>query len=434
MAVPDVYDWEYEWDKVDKDKIVSIDNSKNSEEIVVAKNKNGKATLKLSVTIVTDVISQTEGKEYVALAEIDNRMCVNPWPANGQPYRDNSGYSNFSMFYCRDKGAEQKVCVEGDKIGKECESNVDCDGKFCKDIDDLPGLLIPRIVAGRDDVLREYLLLRDDGSTDAIGIRVFGNEEHLSPEEWYKSRDFKQEGNLQKIVVDGYETIQDGRSIYIFATTLAPNSKIYTNVYLISYNQNASEETLEILNRLLKSLRFNINVTDYRVCGDNKTYCENDSDCMTGEKCRANKTKIIRDNKRLIDLNHLKRILENFKDQYDYYPKLESGSYEIGKTNSKWPSWKQTLAVILKKILDIDPINKFSTPCSKTNPDKYDSETCWNEQDKRFICPEGSHVYFYETNNGTNFKIYGNMEYEGVGSFANENNSNGCWNYVLSNN
>ncbi|GAG01772.1 unnamed protein product, partial [marine sediment metagenome] len=102
------------------------------------------------------------------------------------------------------------------------------------------------------------------------------------------------------------------------------------------------------------------------------------------------------------------------------------------KSTSKWPSWTQTLGPELGAGLPIDPLNEFNLPCHQNENDKYDQESCWNDTDKQSTCPNGSYIYQYQTTNGTSFNLYGNMEYEGSGSWAHVGN-NTCQDYQIGN-
>src|SRR3990167_10127991 len=74
-------------------------------------------------------------------------------------------------------------------------------------------------------------------SPDAIAIRVMPNLGHLSPLKWY-GENIKLQGSPQVLTVDGYEAVRDGRTVYVNAANIS-GDKLYTNIYLISYNQSA---------------------------------------------------------------------------------------------------------------------------------------------------------------------------------------------------
>jgi len=465
-GVPE-YNWTWEWSKIDSDEIINITNLNIATTTAIANNINGSATLMATASTTLGIIPHTEHTGY---SEITNFLCLNPWS-----YEDNTNYAHFSTFYCRDKGEEETT------------------------EDDLPNLEDPNIsLATSQGTLKEYLFLRADDSTDAIGIRIFMNTEHLSPQAWYQEQNFQ--GSPQSIQVDDYEAIRVGRSIYISAANLADDNNLYTNIYLISYNENASSETVEIFNNLIKNLEFNINNEiggDTRVCSSTNKYCEKDSDCPANESCNANKTKLIRDTKRITDLGAIKKYLNDYfessavEDSEKHYPNLLAGSYQIGISTSKWPSWNQTLGKELGKNLPIDPLNEFYKSCEGgtntghgcesdkdcfnkkeceggVNPDvecdddddcpqgqcvvtqkgqclipecplpNFDQESCWDDAEKVFVCPVGSHIYQYNSiENATDFNIYATLEYKGAsvnwgGTNYVWNRNNSCKDYNLS--
>lgn len=208
-------------------------------------------------------------------------------------------------------------------------------------------------------------------SRDAIAIRVMSNSEHYSPLVWYK-KNVKLKGSPQSLLVDGYEAVRDGRTVYVNAANIDGN-KFYTNIYIISYNQDAENATIDIFGQLLSHWKFNINP----------------------EIGNEQKRKIIRDVKRLADLQDMKLALANYK-QEDGFPHLKSGSYKAGMSTSVWPSWQATLGKALGASLPRDPIEnglKCQADCCKNNSCasaddqascSYDEKTCWNETNKEF--------------------------------------------------
>jgi hypothetical protein len=123
-------------------------------------------------------------------------------------------------------------------------------------------------------------------------------------------------------------------------------------------------------------------------------------------------------------------LFENYKNQKGHYPKLESGTYIIGMTTSRWPSWQQTLGQELGQPLPIDPINKFENrsdchdegvpvdghSCCADCPSKDPqcNNTCYNPapNKKKYECVNGSNVYQYQVlENGNKYSIYMKFEY-----------------------
>ncbi|MDD5291299.1 MAG: putative Ig domain-containing protein [Patescibacteria group bacterium] len=226
-------------------------------------------------------------------------------------------------------------------------------------------------------------------SPDAIAIRVIPNPDHLSISRWYSEQGFK--GSPQGLTVDGYEALRDGRTVYVNAANVVGNG-LYTNIYLISYNQEAEAATKNILDQIIAHWKFNTNIED-----------------------SEQKVLIARDAKRLASLAEIKMAVENYKEEMGYYPKLSAGTYLPGKTISTWPSWQQTLAKELGTGLPTDPINKLGA-CPG-----YDSSTCWKEADKSFAdptpvdsefnLPTGSNAFVYTAAaDGSSYNVCAVME------------------------
>ena len=87
------------------------------------------------------------------------------------------------------------------------------------------------------------------------------------------------QGSPQSLVVDGYEAVRDGRSVYVNAANIGVDDRLYTNIYIISYNQEAEDATVDIFGQILEHWKFNSNIPD-----------------------QANKEKVVRDTRRLSDL------------------------------------------------------------------------------------------------------------------------------------
>jgi hypothetical protein len=241
--------------------------------------------------------------------------------------------------------------------------------------------------------------------SDAIAVRVVANPKHLGPLAWYLDNGFK--GNPTPLTVDGYDAVQDGRTVYVNVANVVNVSSgdtLYTNIYLISYNQNAKADTISVFTNILNKWKFNTNLTDNGVCfnqskkcqGTN-TACNADNDCTGGKLCKAEiclsdadcsgggfcdslKGKITRDVKRLAEVVDLKTQIVNYADpkRNGHYPLLKSGTYITGKTISTWPSWNGEFATELGKTQAIDPINKMGA-CPG-----FDATTCWDDKTKTF--------------------------------------------------
>lgn len=263
-------------------------------------------------------------------------------------------------------------------------------------------------------------------SPDAIAIRVIPNPEHYSPVRWYMDQGFT--GSPQSLLVDGYEAVRDGRSVYVNAANLGDDGGMYTNIYLISYNQDVEDVTLDIFGQILAHWKFNSNLEDSEgTCFNpdsdftsSENNCRVDGDCLIDELCDSTKAKLVRDTKRLSDLVEIKIYVENYKTANSYYPKLSAGTYLPNKTISVWPSWQDNFAgVIGFSNLPVDPRNKLGA-CNTEDGYDFDSDTCWDEENKSFWdhdgddvfeLPDNSFVYVYEgSSDGSDYSIQAVME------------------------
>lgn len=110
----------------------------------------------------------------------------------------------------------------------------------------------------------KYANAQTDVSPDAIAIRVIPNPNNYSALRWYNEQKFS--GSPQSILVDGYEAVRDGRTVYVnAANTVDTNGdgapdELYTNIYLISFNQDAEDATADIFGRILSDWKFNTNL------------------------------------------------------------------------------------------------------------------------------------------------------------------------------
>ncbi|HWQ99346.1 MAG TPA: hypothetical protein VN397_00680 [Candidatus Methylomirabilis sp.] len=391
---------------------------------VAARDVSGSGYLSARLRITDDTVNIPPSSDTVVqgTAHLTVNLCENPWPSlSFAPFRDtadspdlaetpfkNGPFYNFSLTYCRDAG--------------ETGPN-----------GDLPGLLInpvsPNAVDSAQGIVRQYLFTYREQNLkkDAIGLRIATNPLHLSPIEWYRDKRFK--GNPKPIKVDGYEAIEDGRTVYVSAAnTEGPGSDgkstdIYSNIYLISYNEGAEAVTRQLYNELLKSFSFNVNV-QYDVanaCEDEFGSLESGTDGLpvsctadwqcdslgAGKECASFKGKVQRDLVRLSDFQAVTRLLETTKKATKKYPRLATGSYLPGITTSLWPSWTQTFGQGIGGAPSKDPVNRFVTcgRCgqSKTScitdtdcpsagevcvaEDGFDPLTCWNDQKKEYKCP-----------------------------------------------
>src|SRR3989344_3312230 len=273
------------------------------------------------------------------------------------------------------------------------------------------------------------------------------------------------QGSPQTVLVDGYEAVKEGRSVYVGATNDI-TIDLFSNIYILSYTQGSSAETVEIFNRILDPTKqagdwyFNDGVTNSRICsgigvyeGTTDTcaeplgtavggcnlhasdtdcatasgcqavanfniciarscdpiYCASDLDCpvdsatSSNYECLADKNELTRDARRYGNLRDIQILLERVG-----YPTLGGGTYIAANTVSVWPSWQQTFGAALGGGLPVDPLNQF-IGCPSGDPDQI--TTCWNETSKEFFCPTGGFVYAYRsTDSGQSYELFTNFE------------------------
>src|SRR3989344_9451952 len=119
-------------------------------------------------------------------------------------------------------------------------------------------------------------------SSDAIAIRVIPNPEHYSPIRWYAEKGFS--GSPQSLIVDGFEAVRDGRTVYVNAANVVDTGSdgepdtLYTNIYLLSYTQEAEGATVDIFGQILSHWKFNTNIAHSGSCNKEASkICSQDS-------------------------------------------------------------------------------------------------------------------------------------------------------------
>lgn len=389
-----------------------------SSSTITSKRVSGTGYVTARVIITRDTVNtpSTVDRVIQGTDAITVNVCENPWPSRADaPFRDEENspslagtsfaagpnFYNFSTMYCRDAG----------DLGP---------------LGDLPSLVINAVPTNAVDasqgILRQYLFTfaEPEYKKDAIGIRIAANPMHLSPEEWYKSKGFV--GKPQALTIDGYQAIRDGRTVYISAvSTDGPNTRMYSNIYIISFNDGAEPVTRQIYDALLSALSFNRNVqsdvaavcqtmTGSVISGANNApvSCVSDIDCRSyGEdlRCANFKAKLQRDLVRLSDFEKMTRLFDAKKSKEGIYPTLQEGSYISGLSTSLWPSWQDSLGKSVGT-LPTDPLNRFVT-CGRCSNSKtactvdadcpadggtcvteegFDPQTCWNTTSLQFAC------------------------------------------------
>ncbi len=307
--------------------------------------------------------------------------------------------------------------------------------------------LLPLLLLGFVLLLQNNLALAQQSESDAIAVRIIPNPNHLSAQRWYQSQGFS--GSPQSLIVDGYKAVRDGRTVYVSATNVVGNN-LYTNIYLISYDQEADSQTIDIFGRILKNWKFNINLnanigtcsisdkncyTDADcgqgyICGSSSNSQQNkcvleesiscliDSDCPNDLFCDSLKSKIIRDVDRLEKILALKEKISQYNQNNNKYPTLEAGTYLPHVALSTWPSWQNVFLGQIGVSGIIDPINKLGSCADEEQ--KFNLDTCWNATDNifydshnysDFVLPANSHTIVYIANpNGSDYELCAVME------------------------
>ncbi|MDD5040355.1 MAG: Ig-like domain-containing protein [Patescibacteria group bacterium] len=351
------------------------------------------------------------------------RMCSSPWPnilppTNDDPAFEDSGLypkldnspfptrgnnnyvMNFSTWYCRDgtdlpllASTDEVIVTEADPATVNLNDGID--SKLKSYLFVYPGTCSIAAFTTETTCV-EAGASWTKTSDDAIGILVFENEGGKSLREWYQLQLGYPPQQGQGLTIDGYPAIRDGTTVYVNATNLVAG-RVYTNIYLMSYHPDSSAQTIDIFNRMLDNWEFNVNL-------------------LPGQK-----ESLQRDIQRVGDLDDIWIKLLEYKAANGHYPLLEGGSYINGMSTSRWPSWQEALGDALGGDLPVDPLNTYEeggTEC--TEADGYNQETCWDDTDKAYQCPDDppiipdSYIYLYITNpTGEIANLYANMEYTG---------------------
>jgi len=248
-------------------------------------------------------------------------------------------------------------------------------------------------------LIKELLFTVEDSQGDAIGVKIMGNPQRLPPLLWY-NQNVSNPASPGYSIIDNYYALRDGRTAYVGA----PNVNILDNtissyIYIFSYNEGASSETINIFNQLLENLRFNNNLNN-----------------------PTEKGEIQRDLLRIYDISEAENSLNDYYNLNNHYPLLSSGTYIPKETYTTWPSWQYTLSSELGQSLPVDPLNRFNGSCSAcpddpTQPDYQCNGTCYNPASQTFSHPYGSHVYRYLTSDDDlcaeqGYSLFANLEYK----------------------
>lgn len=421
--IPGVYDWSWgEWKEDSKGRRAEFTVQQDNTATVKSTEESGRVHITAEATITADAtpgaIDEITGfgKTVTGNIAFNAVICQNPWPAYGTnfPY-ENDDY-NFSMYFCRDNG-------EKGPLG------------------DLPTLSDPTKAgdSGTDLILDEYFLPVNDGSHDAIGIRIAKNPNYLSPSEWYLANGLL--GTPREIKVDGFEAIEVGRSVYVSAPNIV-GGDIFSNIYVFSYNELASSDTQNIFAQLLANLQLLTNKTVNLCVDDQGAYtrntCSSDWDCKAENEvsCGADGLKLRRDMQRLTDAQDIALSISAYGKSngrcslttsqvcsltsdcpgsevcLPSVPQLEAGTFLRSVVASTWGSWNQQLAGELGTSIPKDPLNGYNSMCGDGSTNvSFTAESCVNETSGQYICPVGSYAYHYFSKGPFGYQLNVDLEY-----------------------
>jgi hypothetical protein len=247
---------------------------------------------------------------------------------------------------------------------------------------------------------------------DVVGIRIYTNKDNKYPAQWYNDNVINPSSNIENTTIDGYQAVRDGRTVYVSAANVIKSDttpatyKVYTNMYVIAYNENAAPETANILGQMVENFNFNTNLR-----------------ILYPSTYELNREQLRRDTIRKADIHYLNQLLANYHQKNGKFPDLTAGTYVPNHSISTWPSWNSGLGNALATGLPVDPLNYMSTTINQldcvTNPtdcqvvcsrdDKgnpltgcasgaqcmdnqycsicplgYDSKTCWDQTKLKF--------------------------------------------------
>lgn len=425
-SIPGVYAWNWqEWKEDSGASIVSVSGVGDATEAIVTSQRlDGETTVIATAEITQDVVTGRQGTIISGTGPAVVLLCESPWPSHDFfPFIDDetstlpgvvrgAGWMNFSTYYCRDRASGN----------------------------DLPALsVVAPPQSGTSSVIKEYLF-RVASTPDAIGVRIAPNPNFLHPRDWYRAQGFS--GNPTDTTVDGFTAVQEGRTTYIAAPNEDKNSRsLYSNIYIISYNEGARQETIQIYNQFLSNLTLATNVEGVNLCrargGYTDTICTTDLDCnqAVGEVCGAGREKLQRDMTRLIDVRQIEATLENFAQTnrvcnltvsqscstsadcpsgescIGTYPSLDAGTFVRSLTSSGWSSWNESLESQIGA-LPQDPLNRYNQCGPGTTYANYDANTCVNSELGQYVCTAGSHVYHYRSSGPFGYQLSAELEYK----------------------
>ncbi len=454
--IPGLYNWLWQPWVINNPEIAQTNDDQASytqevtQSAIRVSDKSGYAWVFAALKITEDNLGNgsTKGSLVSGSEPITVFICDNPWPL-----RDSTS-ERFDPF----RDADQTIVKNPNELWLKDLYNTlyttyptgpffNFQTMYCRDHENgvLPTLHPSLIPLSPSDIssgiLRQYLFTFDVPAfkSDGIGVRVYRNPNMDTPLEWYRRRNFT--GNPEEFMIDGYPAIRDGGTVYIsFPNTTGRNESIYPNILVMSHNVGASVVTQDIFDRLLTNFAFNINfdfdngnvcvkggetgVTQGEIYLDPTSSapvtCVSDWDCLKIDsapadklRCASFKFKLQHDIQRLADFKLIDNAMETYYSRIQKYPVISEGTFQKSRSNSRWPSWQETLGKELGITMPVDPVNRLITcglckpsdspaaqstvPCATDtdctdgyfceSQDGYDTQTCWNSESLQFKCP-----------------------------------------------
>ena len=463
-----IWGLDYAWNSLNTD-LFTVETG-NQSVFGTAANTNGQTVL----TVDVDGTANDLGTGSAA-AEINLFICEVPWPDPWAgfdfPWKPDElnppgddDYLNLSTYYCVNPGTEGSTVLPTIEFERNLNHPPEVMVEYIAHVEELITLnesSSPFGTLSRSwfDKVSGWFANKARGQggapRDIIGLRAMQNTEHLPIRDWYVK--FAPHSTVEGTFfeADGYEAYQVGNTIYIAGTNLdEAGSALYTNVYIIAYNVGARPDTISIASQLINNILLNINIDQgVNICFTEDTrICSSDFDCpgecqgnpdlspeecadlpeiWVADSCQALGDKLRRDTQRLGNLLSIKNAIEDYGQSHkacsnnntiscntdagcpggacwQFYPLLNAGTYIDGMSTTGWPSWQETLSPVLLSSIQDDPINLFNGCPSETDPN-----TCWNETDLEFICPDKSLIYLYNSlSGGTDYYLGANFEYD----------------------
>lgn len=336
-----VYSWALNWESKDTTLVDIKSGASPSLGSVpfVAKNKNGKTTVTVTAKKLANPVGYN-GPDLSDQASVEVFLCEDPWTSLMD------GEYNFSMKYCQDGNLPDLYVKPNPNVSggllkeyiltyNNSASAFNSNNPIKKFTELSSNSFMLNIFARVFGPLtnkffgaKVFAQVDDNHEQDVIGVRIYKNEKHLSPIDWYhKSGYITFIGKPKATVVDSYNAIKDGTTIYVNAGNKSRNRSedgpgdlevilfnaitpphdpgddeqsledysYNTYVYLISYNSNASGMTKGIVAQLINNWKLNTNINDV-----------------------TEKNNLVQDVKRWEDIRTIEASLDNYAENNTY--------------------------------------------------------------------------------------------------------------------